>query len=153
MQIKQVVNVVWFVYTYITWLDLLLHIIYCLPCLSKNWYFEVGEACLCEHLCVASLLLYICSPNPWVLFSGVGVCCWMSSSASRAPGVFGGLALPWSDLVVVSSTSCCSTVYVVQGKFELELLFVQWASICFCQGSTYPCCGCSSSIGIWSIKV
>ena len=30
---------------------------YCLQCLSKNWYFEVGEACFCEHLCVASLLL------------------------------------------------------------------------------------------------
>ena len=37
-----------------------------------NWYFEIGEACLCGHLCVASLLLCICSYNPWVLFSGVG---------------------------------------------------------------------------------
>ena len=26
---------------------------------SENWYFEVGEACLCGHLCVASLLLFI----------------------------------------------------------------------------------------------
>ena len=27
------------------------------PCVfSKNWYFEVGEACLCGYLCVASLL-------------------------------------------------------------------------------------------------
>ena len=25
---------------------------YCLPCLSKNWYFEVGLACLCGYLCV-----------------------------------------------------------------------------------------------------
>ena len=32
--------------------------------LSKNWYFDVGEACLCGHLCVASLLLCICSNNP-----------------------------------------------------------------------------------------
>ena len=35
---------------------------YCLPCLSKNWYFEFGEECLCGYLCVASLLLCICSP-------------------------------------------------------------------------------------------
>ena len=39
-------------------------------CLSANWYFEVGEACLCGHLCVTSLLLCICSPNIRVLFSG-----------------------------------------------------------------------------------
>ena len=32
----------------------------------------------------------ICSPNPSVLFSGAGVSCWMSPSASWAPGVFGG---------------------------------------------------------------
>ena len=89
---------------------------YCLSCLSKNWYFEVGEECLCGHLNVASLLLCICSPNSWVLFSGVGISCWMSSLASRSKGVFGGLALPWSDFfVVVSSMSCCCTVYVVQG--------------------------------------
>ena len=59
---------------------------------------------------------------------------WGSSSASRAPGVFCGLALRWSDFrVIVSSTSCCCTVYVVQGQFELESLFVLWAFICFCQ--------------------
>ena len=61
---------------------------------SMNWDFEVGEACLCGHLCVVSLLLCICSPNPWVMFSGAGVCCWMSSLASQAPGVFDGQALP-----------------------------------------------------------
>ena len=31
---------------------------------SKNWYFKVGETCLCGYLCVASLLLCISSPNP-----------------------------------------------------------------------------------------
>ena len=36
---------------------------YRLPCLSKKWYFEVGEACLCGYLYVAPLLC-ICSPNP-----------------------------------------------------------------------------------------
>ena len=45
---------------------------YCLPCLSMNWYFEFGETFLRGQLCVASLLLCICSPNPLVLFSGVG---------------------------------------------------------------------------------
>ena len=74
--------------------------------------------------------------NPWVLFSGVGVYCWMSSPASWAPGVFGGQAFPWSDfLVVVSSTSCCCNVSVVQGQFDLESLFVQWASFSFGQSS------------------
>ena len=36
----------------------------CLLCLSKNWYFEVCEACLVGHFCVDSLLLCNCSPNP-----------------------------------------------------------------------------------------
>ena len=33
-------------------------------CLSKNRYFEVGEARLCGHFCVTSLLLRICPQNP-----------------------------------------------------------------------------------------
>ena len=80
---------------------------YCFPCLSENLYLEVGEAFTREHLCATSLLFCICSPNPWVLFSGVGVSFWMSHSASWAPGVFGGQALALSGFyVVVSSTSC-----------------------------------------------
>ena len=44
--------------------------------------------------------------------------CRISSSASQTPGVFGGQALHWSDfLIIVSSWSCCCTVYVVQGWF------------------------------------
>ena len=71
---------------------------------------------LVDTLVFSSLLLCICPPNPWVLFPGVGACCWMSSLATRTPGVFGGQALSWSNFpVVVSSTSCCCTVYVVQG--------------------------------------
>ena len=31
---------------------------------SKIICFEAGEACLCGHICAASLLLCICSPNP-----------------------------------------------------------------------------------------
>ena len=27
---------------------------YCFPCLSENWYFEVGEKYICGHLCVTS---------------------------------------------------------------------------------------------------
>ena len=42
---------------------------------SANWYFEVGEACVCGHLCIPSLLLCICFHNPRVLFSCVGVSC------------------------------------------------------------------------------
>ena len=77
---------------------------------------EVGEACLCGHLFVTSLLLCICSPNTRVLFSSVGVCCWVSQSVSWAPGVFGDQALPRSEfLVFVSSTPYSWTVYVVQG--------------------------------------
>ena len=87
---------------------------YSLPCLSKNLYFEVCDACLFGHLGVALLLLCICSPNHWVFFSGVGVCCKMSSTASLS-GVFCGQALPWSYFIVVlPSMSCCCTVYVVQ---------------------------------------
>ena len=90
--------------------------------------------------CVALLLLCICSSNPLASFSGVGVSCWMLFSASRAPGVFGGQALQWSDfLVVVSSTSCCCSVYAVQGQSKLKSLLVQWASICVCH-STFSSC-------------
>ena len=67
--------------------------------------------------CVTSLLLWIRSPNPGVLFSGGGVSWWMSTSSCRVPGVFSNQALPWSEfLAIMSSTSCCWTgVYIVQG--------------------------------------
>ena len=51
---------------------------------SDNWYFEVSETYICGHICVTSLLLCICSHNPWVLFSDVGVGFWMSPSATRS---------------------------------------------------------------------
>ena len=77
-------------------------------CLTENWCYEVGKAWLCGHLLVTSLLLCIFYHKPWLVFFGVGVSCWMSPSASRAPGEFGGQALLWSVfLIVVSSTSCC----------------------------------------------
>ena len=90
------------------------------------------------HLCISSLLLCIYSPNLWVFLSGVGVRCWMPPLASGEPGVFGGQSFPWSEFlahVFVSSTSCCWTVYVVLGSFELEAPFVQWASFYFYQSS------------------
>ena len=127
---------------------------YCFSCLSKNWYFEVGEACLCGHFCVTSLQLCISSPNPWVLFSGVRIYCWMLCSASRVAGVFGGQALLWSEfIVIVSSTSSCGLcmLYNVNSNSN-HCLIVQWASI-FYQSSTHSSCGRSSSIGIRSIKV
>ena len=55
-----------------------------------NYYPPIGNKPLRPlHLCVISLLFYIkfCS---WVLLSSVRVSCWMSPSASWAPGVFGG---------------------------------------------------------------
>ena len=60
----------------------------CSLCLSGNCYFEAGETYICGHLCVTSLLFCIkkFSLNPWVLISGVEVSCWLSQSASRAPG-------------------------------------------------------------------
>ena len=36
---------------------------------------DIGETYICGHLCVTSFLFCICSPNPRVLFSGVGVSC------------------------------------------------------------------------------
>ena len=35
---------------------------YCFSCCSENWYFVVGESCLCGHLCLTSLLLCIVLP-------------------------------------------------------------------------------------------
>ena len=56
------------------------------------------------------------SHNPRVLFFSVWVCCWMSSSAFKVPGVFGSHPLPWSEFIVfLLSKSCCCSVYVVQG--------------------------------------
>ena len=47
---------------------------------------------------------------------------------SRAPGVFGGQAMPLSEFLIVGSlTSCCRAEHVLQGKFELESLSVQQA--------------------------
>ena len=77
------------------------HSWYCFSCLSRNWYFEVGEECLSGHLCVTFLLLCICFSKVWVLFSSVGFSSRLSASASRAPGVFGGQALPWSEFLLI----------------------------------------------------
>ena len=35
---------------------------HCFSCLSGNWYFKLGEAGICGHLCVTLLLLCNCSP-------------------------------------------------------------------------------------------
>ena len=88
---------------------------------SENWYFEVGEACLCGHLSVTSLLLCICLTNPWVLFSGVMVSCWMLSLASRALGVFGD-RLPWSEIVIVPSKSFCLTVCTIYKVIRTRII-------------------------------
>ena len=40
------------------------HVLGIVSRVSQRIGFEVGEACLCGHLCGASLLQCICSPNP-----------------------------------------------------------------------------------------
>lgn len=48
-------------------------------CHKSHWelvqYLEDCEWCLCRHICVASFLLCIHPPYPWVLFSCFGICC------------------------------------------------------------------------------
>ena len=80
---------------------------YLIELIFWGWWIDI-----CGHLCVTSLLFCICSPNPWVLFSGVGVSCWMSLSAYWRPGVFGGQALSarcirWPGFVPISFLSLC----------------------------------------------
>ena len=42
---------------------------------------------------------------------------------------------------------CCTRL------IRTRIICLLWASICLCQSSTLPSCGCSSSIRVWSIKV
>ena len=80
---------------------------------------------------------YALFSHPWVLFSCEGVCCWMSSSASRAPGVFGGQTLPiWLscrfviDAMLLHTASCTRLI-------RTRIIACSVSSICFCQSSTY----------------
>ena len=86
--------------------------------------------CICGHLCVTSMLFCICSPNPWLLFSGVGVSCWMSPSASWAPGVFSCQALSdQSFLWLCHRRGVAGLSMLCKVNFELESLSVQRASL------------------------
>ena len=98
---------------------------YCFQCLSENWYFEGGEIYICGHLCATSLLFCICSPNPWVLFPGVGVCCWMSPSACLAPGVFVPIRVSCRsviDVVWVGLVCCTRLIRTLNHCLFSELL-------------------------------
>ena len=76
-------------------------------CLRELVFWCWWNVYLWTPLCYFVSILH-CSVNLWELFSDVGVSCWMSPSASWAPCIFGGQALPWSEFLgVVSSTSCC----------------------------------------------
>ena len=82
------------------------------PVYLRELIFWVWWNNICGHLCVTSLLFYIWSPNHWVLFSGVGVSCWMSLSASWGAVVFSGQALrtrciQWPGFVPISFLSLC----------------------------------------------
>ena len=63
------------------------------------WLVFVTYAEMSRILRRFQMIIWICFSNPWVLFSGVEISCWMSPSACRAQGVFGGEALPWSDFL------------------------------------------------------
>ena len=67
-------------------------------CLLETWYLRLMKHIFMDPTVLLHCYydLCICSPNRWVLFSGVGISCWMSPSASWAPGVFGAQALSWS---------------------------------------------------------
>ena len=97
-----------------------------------------GESYRSGRICVTALLLCICSPDLWVLFSGVEVSYWLSPSAARAPGLFGNVTLPGLNRVSCrrSSTSCCWTVYVCSKRLIQTRITVQWASVCFYHSST-----------------
>ena len=72
---------------------------YCFPCPSENWYLEVGETYIkfCGHVLLRCCLrLFFQSLN-----IAVGVSCWMSPSASWAPGF-----VPIRVSCRLSSTSC-----------------------------------------------
>ena len=85
---------------------------YCSPWLSENCYIEVGETYICGHVGYFNAILQFCSPNPWVLFSGLEVSCWMTPSPW--PVLFGGKAFSWPEfLVVLSSASCCWVEYIL----------------------------------------
>ena len=90
------------------------HVCGIVSCVLVNWYFE-DEMCICGHLFVILLLLCICFPNPWVLFSSVGVSFWMSCPAAL------GFALI-RVFAVVSLTSCCGVytwkLYKVNSNFN-----------------------------------
>ena len=125
---------------------------YCFSCFSENCYFGVGKACLCGHLCVTSLLFCICSPNPWVLFSGVGSAadCHIQLIESHA-GVFGGQALRWSQLLVIGvmmlECVCCARsirIRIIVSSVSFHLLLSEFY---------IPSCSRCSSNGVRSIKV
>ena len=103
---------------------------YCFSCLSENCILRFDGTYICGHLCVTSLQFCISSPNPTVLFSGVGVSWWMSPSASWALGVFSCQAVYRSELLfVVSSTSCSCAQYVVYTRLIRTLITVCSASL------------------------
>ena len=84
---------------------------YCLPCLSKNWYFEVGETCLCGpsvwQFCFIAIYAFVlqilehCSPL-WGSAAGthVRVCCWPSCEGLL-------LALMWGSAAGTHVGVCC----------------------------------------------
>ena len=110
----------------------------------------------------------ICSPDQGVLFSDVGVSCWMSPSVFRAPSVFGGQVLNWSscrcviDVMSLDCVCCTRLIWtrIADCSANYHLLLPQfdngWAAdpthslefeVCpewpHRQGGCLACCGCT----------
>ena len=89
-------------------------VLYCFPCLSENWYFEVGDTYIGGHLCLRCYFAFVlpileyCTPV-WgellnFIFSFLSARC---QEARLLDSGQSDQALPWSEfIVVVSSTSC-----------------------------------------------
>ena len=89
---------------------------------------RIGILRFVKHVC--SLLLCICSPNPWVLFSGVTgdlllnvIFSFSSARYVRWPG-FALIRLSWGCVIDVMLLHCVCCTKLIWTR----IVFVQWAS-------------------------
>ena len=109
------------------------------------------EACLRRHICVASLLLCIYSPNPCVLFSGVGVCCCHLQHLERQVYLMTRLCPDQSVLSLChrGDDSALCMLYKVNSDSNI----VQWASFCSVRVWHTRAEAASHPLEFWRIKV
>ena len=87
-------------------------------------FWDLWKESLWTPYSVISLLLAFCAPNRRVLFSCAGISCWLSPSASRASGAFGGKALPLSRFLVLESSSSLLDWYMVYNVYSRTRIIV-----------------------------